>query len=430
MEEQSTSEQQDGVTVITAKKVFVSGCFDLLHAGHVFFFETASKYGDLYVSIGSDDNIRYLKHRSPVYSQEERLYLIKSLSGVKEAFIAKGIGVIDFLSELESITPDYFVVNEDGHSALKQKIVEDLGIEYVVLKRNPKNSLPARSTTALRRFIQNSYTEARQLGRGAYIPFRIDLCGGWLDQPFVSSLCGGSVITFPVFGLPHEFYSQPLDLKNIIDFSNRSGMSSSTRRCAIELWGNSIGFGDPEKLAYNLFCYNNPPGTKQISGAQDSIGIVIPGITKSYYNGEYWPLAIETTTDESSLKFVEQHICLVPLQPRVHGYNPLSDTKVSAEGAKNLAKAARDTWNALMKQDLVAFGRGVTDGFMAQVAMFPDMADEYIFEFINEVMSRNPDNIVGYKLSGAGGGGYLICVVKNILPNSLVIKIPRNIIRE
>ena len=36
------------------KKVFVSGCYDLLHSGHVEFFQQASRYGDLYVGIGSD----------------------------------------------------------------------------------------------------------------------------------------------------------------------------------------------------------------------------------------------------------------------------------------------------------------------------------------------------------------------------------------
>ena len=36
------------------KKVFVSGCYDLLHSGHVEFFQQASQYGDLYLGIGSD----------------------------------------------------------------------------------------------------------------------------------------------------------------------------------------------------------------------------------------------------------------------------------------------------------------------------------------------------------------------------------------
>ena len=39
------------------KKVFVSGCYDMLHSGHVAFFEEAASHGDLYVGIGSDKTI-------------------------------------------------------------------------------------------------------------------------------------------------------------------------------------------------------------------------------------------------------------------------------------------------------------------------------------------------------------------------------------
>jgi cytidyltransferase-like protein len=35
------------------KKVLVSGCFDLLHSGHIAFLKSAAAYGDLYVCIGS-----------------------------------------------------------------------------------------------------------------------------------------------------------------------------------------------------------------------------------------------------------------------------------------------------------------------------------------------------------------------------------------
>ena len=33
------------------KKVFVSGCYDLLHSGHVEFFQQASRYGDLIIAL-------------------------------------------------------------------------------------------------------------------------------------------------------------------------------------------------------------------------------------------------------------------------------------------------------------------------------------------------------------------------------------------
>ncbi len=37
-----------------AKKVLVSGFFDLLHSGHIAFFREAANYGDVYVALGSD----------------------------------------------------------------------------------------------------------------------------------------------------------------------------------------------------------------------------------------------------------------------------------------------------------------------------------------------------------------------------------------
>ena len=52
------------------KKVFVSGCYDLLHSGHVEFFQQASRYGDLYVGIGSDATYLEYKHRKPMLDRK------------------------------------------------------------------------------------------------------------------------------------------------------------------------------------------------------------------------------------------------------------------------------------------------------------------------------------------------------------------------
>lgn len=60
------------------KKVFVSGCYDLLHSGHVEFFRQAAEYGDLYVGIGSDKTIEGYKHHKTIYSEQERLFMVKA----------------------------------------------------------------------------------------------------------------------------------------------------------------------------------------------------------------------------------------------------------------------------------------------------------------------------------------------------------------
>ena len=148
------------MTVNHRKKVFVSGCFDMLHSGHIAFFEQAASYGDLYVALGSDKTVFELKGREPVTKENERLYMVKSLSMVEDAFISTGSGMLDFINELEAIKPDIFIVNTDGNTPDKRALCERLHIDYKVLHREPHTGLPPRSTTALRS-IQT-------------MPFRID----------------------------------------------------------------------------------------------------------------------------------------------------------------------------------------------------------------------------------------------------------------
>ena len=68
-------------------KVFVSGCFDVLHSGHVAFLEEAASYGDVYVSIGSDATVMALKNRKTMYSEEERKYMLEAIRFVKNFFL-------------------------------------------------------------------------------------------------------------------------------------------------------------------------------------------------------------------------------------------------------------------------------------------------------------------------------------------------------
>ena len=72
------------------KKVFVSGCFDMLHSGHIEFFREASAFGDLYVALGSDKTVYELKGKVPVNNEEERLFMLNSISFVKHSFVSKG----------------------------------------------------------------------------------------------------------------------------------------------------------------------------------------------------------------------------------------------------------------------------------------------------------------------------------------------------
>lgn len=135
------------------KKAVVTGSYDWLHSGHIRFFEEASTYGDLYVVVGHDANIRLLKGEGhPLLSQAERRYVVGSIKWVKQALISSGDGWLDADPEIRRLKPDLYVVNEDGDRGGKREYCRKLGIEYLVLKRTPAAGLPRRSSTVLRGF--------------------------------------------------------------------------------------------------------------------------------------------------------------------------------------------------------------------------------------------------------------------------------------
>ena len=143
----------EGILPASRKKVVATGCFDWIHSGHVRFFEEVSAYGDLYIIVGHDQNIRLLKGEGhPLFSQEERRYAVGSIKYVKRALISTGNGWLDADPEIRRLKPDIYVVNEDGDKGGKRDYCRKLGIEYLVLKRAPAQGLPKRSSTDLRGF--------------------------------------------------------------------------------------------------------------------------------------------------------------------------------------------------------------------------------------------------------------------------------------
>jgi len=374
------------------KKVFVSGCFDMLHSGHVAFLKEAAGYGDLYIGLGSDKTLRELKGREPVNSEDERAYMLSALECVKNVTINNGSGFMDFLSTLQELNPDIFIVNEDGHSPEKENLCKDLDIEYKVLKRIPYANLPTRSSTALRAVKP--------------MPYRIDLAGTWIDQPYVSKYHAGSAIT--------------ASIEPTIEFNERSGMATSTRKKAIELWNDHLPLEKPEKLAKTLFRYDNDPGTKEVSGSQDSIGITMPGINKFYYEkGKYWPSKFESVSDPDHIKWLEERLFMVTLWPRPDNFNVLSETFINTENVKRLTESAELAWTGLLSKDISLFSKGFRNSFDSQVKMFPKMVNPEI----EKVMNNYKDKALGWKLSGAGGGGYLILISEKEIPNSFKIKV-------
>ncbi len=367
-----------------AKKVFVSGCYDLLHSGHVEFFKQAAAYGDLYVGIGSDATILDYKHHKTVYSEQERLFMVKAIRYVKDAYINAGHGIMDFVPTLDIVKPDIFVVNSDGGNEEKRRLCESRGIEYVVLERTPEPGLEARSSTDLKK-------------SPCQIPTRVDLAGTWIDQPYVSKHASGWALT--------------LSIEPTFEIRNRCGLATSTRNNIRKIWPYQLPHMDPEMLAKLVFCFENDPERSNgfISGAQDAIGICMPGLTRHFYDCHFWPERIESCTDEEVLSWLEGHLCLVPMFPRREHCSVVEGRKVSAEGAQALAAAADRCWTAILARDLEGFAAAYAASFEAQVAMFPAMMQPGVQEYIDRY--ADDGDVLAWKMTGAGGGGYLLLVV-------------------
>ena len=368
------------------KKVFVSGCYDLLHSGHVEFFRQAAQYGDLYVGIGSDRTIQSLKGHKTLYNERERLFMVQAIRYVKEAYINQGDGMLDFLPTLDIVNPDCLVVNEDGDREEKRQLCRERGMEYIVLQRVPAQGLDARSSTNLKQTV-------------CQLPTRLDLAGTWIDQPYVSCHAPGWALT--------------ISLEPTFEVRERCGLSTSTRNTIKRVWPLRLPDMDPEMLARLVFCLENDPERSDgiVSGAQDSIGICVPGLARHYYNGSYWPEKIEYTQDPALLGWLEDHLCMIPMFPRRPGCSVVEGKDITPAKVRALAAAADHCWDAIQRRDLDAFAAAYKASFEAQVAMFPAMIQPGVQDYIDRYSAL--DGVLAWKMPGAGGGGYLALVCRD-----------------
>jgi len=373
------------------RKVLVSGCYDLLHAGHIAFFKTAAQIGKLFVAVGADENVRLLKGKAPYYSQEERVYMVNSVRYVENAFIASGSGMLDFEPDIKRIKPDVFVVNRDGHTPDKEALCKRLSIEYKVLERIPEPGLPARASSSTKLEIQ--------------FPYRICIAGGWMDQPWVSEIYSGSVVV--------------AQLWPTIEFTDRSGMATSSRKVAVEIWGNRLPNGNPINNAKILFGAENPPGSKYISGSQDHIGLLNPGISRLYYKGKYWPDQIDSTRDKDICDWLSNVIHLIPLEPRPVGYDPIKVKNLTLDIVQELGDAGEQCWKSILQKDAIGLGQSMTKTFLAWKKMLPYTVPDYVMK---EMEANYFPYYLGAITSGSGGG-YVVVASEKEIASAIKIKV-------
>lgn len=100
------------------KIVFVNGCFDVLHPGHIKLFQYAKSLGDyLIVAIDSDEKVALDKGPDrPIFSLEDRKLILESIKGIDIVHTFDSREGLENL--LECIRPDILVVGSDWKNGI------------------------------------------------------------------------------------------------------------------------------------------------------------------------------------------------------------------------------------------------------------------------------------------------------------------------
>jgi hypothetical protein len=236
-------------------------------------------------------------------------------------------------------------------------------------------------------------------------PYRLCLAGGWIDQPWVSEIHPGSVVV--------------AQIRPTMDFNDRSGLATSSRNVGIKIWGDRYPDGDPEENAKLLFGAENPFGKKYISGSQDHIGLLFPGINRLCYAGSYWPYKIESTVEKETCNWLSRVLHLVSLEPRPEGYDPLKIMHLEKQFVRELGESGDRCWESILKRDIIGLGKALTDTLLSWKKILPLTVPDWVME---EMENNYWPNYPGAITSGSGGG-YVIVVSENKVPGAIKIKV-------
>jgi len=133
------------------KIVLMSGCFDLLHVGHLDAVCDASEYGSLIVGINSDIFVKKLKGENrPIRDEKERASLMAGFSFVDYVTIFD-----DDYDLIESVRPDYYIASMTSHVRIwkdekRVALLKEIGAKIIEFGPEKRNS-----TTRIIKIILN-----------------------------------------------------------------------------------------------------------------------------------------------------------------------------------------------------------------------------------------------------------------------------------
>lgn len=247
------------------------------------------------------------------------------------------------------------------------------------------------------------------------LPYRLQLAGGWIDQPFVSRLNPDPPGSMVVVNLQPAF-----------PFMDRAGMATGSRKVAMRLWQGRLPDGDPGRLVEELYAEENR-GRTEPSGSQDMIGLIHPGISRLDYDADYrggvFPCHIESTSDPAAVRWLEQVLHLLPVMPRPDGYNPLGRKRLHPSSIRRLGRSGRDCFDAIVARDMTRLGATLNETMACWETLLPDTVRHPTLTMdLVALLHCYQEQYPGAMFSGCGGG-YLIVVSDAPVPGTLHVNI-------
>ena len=247
------------------------------------------------------------------------------------------------------------------------------------------------------------------------IPNRLQLAGGWIDQPFVSRLNPKPPGSMVVIALEPTF--------RVMD---RAGCASGTRAIATALWNGRLPNRPRDELVRELYEAENK-GKTEPSGSQDMIGLVYPGINRLDYdfhaNGGVFPVHIESLNTPRVARWLERVLHLIPVEPRPEGYSPLGEKHLNAKWVQRLGRTGQNCFDAIRKMDVQALGASLNDTMLCWETLLPQVVRHPLIRFdLKGLLRVYQKQYPGAMFSGCGGG-YLLVASNDPVPGAFRVKI-------
>jgi hypothetical protein len=247
------------------------------------------------------------------------------------------------------------------------------------------------------------------------LPNRLQLAGGWIDQPFVSQHNPKPPGSMVVVQIEPDF--RPMD---------RSGIASGTRAVAMKIWKGKLPNRPPEDLVGELYEAENK-GKSEPSGSQDMIGLVYPGVNRLDYDfkfhGGVFPSHIESCNNARVARWLGKVLHLIPVEPRPDGYSPLGLKNLEPKWVARLGQSGKDCFEAIVKQDAPALGASLNLNMKCWETLLPHVVRHPLIRLdLMALLKAYQRQYFGAMYSGCGGG-YLIVISHKPVPGAFKVKV-------